>query len=123
MLRGMAASLIKSGRIKTTLAKAKALRPYVEKIVSQAKKKDIAIMRNLRREFNKETVELLTGQWGPLFGGRKGGYTRINKLIQRSSDASLMALIEFVEKPPVTKDKDAKKEKTKSRKPKKEKAK
>lgn len=123
MLRGLVASLVRSGGIKTTLAKAKALRPYVEKTVSQAQKKDMATVRNLRREFGRETVELLVNQWGPLFSKRKGGYTRISKLMLRQSDASPMALIEFVEKPVKSKAKAEKKEKIKNQKPKKAKIK
>ncbi len=70
MFRGLIVSLIKAGKIKTTLAKAKALRPYIEKTISLARKKDIAVVRRLLKEFNKETVDLLVGQWGPFFSER-----------------------------------------------------
>jgi len=100
LLRSMAIALIKSGRIKTTLVKAKVLRPYIEKIISRARRSEgIAVVRSLRRDFNAETVALLTQKWAPIFKDRKGGYVRINKLVARVSDASPMAYIEFVEQP------------------------
>ncbi|MFH1183010.1 MAG: 50S ribosomal protein L17 [Candidatus Moraniibacteriota bacterium] len=99
LMKSLAVSLIKSGKIKTTLTKAKALRPYIEKAVSRAGKEDIAVIRRLRRDFNMETVELLMRKWAPLFRNRKGGYMRISKLMVRVSDASPMAYIEFVEQP------------------------
>jgi len=97
MLSNMAASLIEHGRIETTLAKAKALRPFIEKVITKAKqaaakteKKDAIHLRRLalsdvRNETYKE------------FANRNGGYTRIYKLgQQRLGDAAEMALIEFV---------------------------
>jgi large subunit ribosomal protein L17 len=111
LIRSLAVALIKSGKIKTTLPKAKVLRPYIEKIISRAGREGVAVIRNLRREFNAETVELLMQKWAPLFRNRKGGYTRISKLVARVSDASPMAYIEFVEQP---KELEVKKEKVKT---------
>lgn len=99
LMRSLVVSLVKSGKIKTTLTKAKVLRPYIERIISQSRHKGIATIRNLRREFNQETVDLLMQKWAPIFKERKGGYIRINKLVARISDASPMAFIEFVERP------------------------
>lgn len=112
MMSNLAASLITHGRIKTTLAKAKALRPFVEKVVTKAKKAG-AIARldgnkldaralHLRRlalsDVRDETaVTLLFNEKYKEFENRAGGYTRIYKLgAQRLGDAAEMALIEFV---------------------------
>jgi len=105
MLSNMAASLIEHGRIKTTLTKAKALRPFVEKLITKAKqaaaktdKKDALHLRriahsNLR---NEDALTLLFNEKYKEFANRNGGYTRIYKLGCRVSDAAEMALIEFV---------------------------
>jgi large subunit ribosomal protein L17 len=112
MMSNMAASLITHGRIKTTLAKAKALRPFIEKVITKAKKAG-AIARldgnklnaqalHLRRlalsDVRDETaVTLLFNEKYKDFENRAGGYTRIYKLgAQRLGDAAEMALIEFV---------------------------
>ncbi len=106
MLSNLAVSLITHGRIETTLAKAKALRPFVEKIVTKAKqasakteKKDILHLRRLalRDVRSPEAIDLLFGDKVKEFANRPGGYTRIYKLgAQRQGDAAEMALIEFV---------------------------
>ncbi|GAB1489924.1 hypothetical protein MASR2M8_23810 [Opitutaceae bacterium] len=106
MLSNLAASLIKHGRIETTLTKAKALRPFVEKVVTKAKKasaktdkKDILHLRRLasRDVRDPAAIELLFGEKVKEFANRPGGYTRIYKLgAQRRGDAAEMALIEFV---------------------------
>ena len=106
MLSNMAASLITHGRIETTLAKAKALRPFVEKVVTKAKqaasktdKKDILHLRRLasRDVRDPAAIELLFGEKVKEFANRPGGYTRIYKLgAQRQGDAAEMALIELV---------------------------
>lgn len=106
MLSNMAASLITHGRIQTTLTKAKALRPFIEKIITKAKKaaaktekKDAIHLRRLAlADVRDETaVTLLFNEKYKEFENRNGGYTRIYKLGQRRiSDAAEMALIEFV---------------------------
>jgi large subunit ribosomal protein L17 len=105
MLSNMSVSLITHGRIKTTLAKAKALRPFVEKIVTKAKKasektekKDKLHLRRLAlRDVRDETaISLLFDEKVSEFANRPGGYTRIYKLGPREGDAAEMALIEFV---------------------------
>ncbi len=106
MLSNMAASLITHGRIQTTLTKAKALRPFVEKIITKAKqaaaktqKKDAIHLRRLAlADVRDETaVTKLFNETYKEFANRNGGYTRIYKLgAQRQSDAAEMALIEFV---------------------------
>ena len=106
MLSNMAASLITHGRIETTLAKAKALRPFIEKIITKAKqaaakaeKKDAIHLRRLAlSDVRDETaVTKLFNETYKEFANRSGGYTRIYKLgQQRLGDAAEMALIEFV---------------------------
>jgi large subunit ribosomal protein L17 len=105
-LSNMAASLIEHDRIETTLAKAKALRPFVEKIITKAKqaaakteKKDAIHLRRLALKDvrNEDMVTLLFNEKYKEFANRNGGYTRIYKLaLPRVSDAAEMAIIEFV---------------------------
>ncbi len=106
MLSNLAVALITHGRIETTLSKAKALRPFVEKVITKAKqaaakseKKDAVHLRRLalRDVRDEDAVTLLFNEKYKEFVERSGGYTRIYKLgPQRISDAAEMALIEFV---------------------------
>lgn len=106
MMSNLAASLITHGRIKTTLTKAKALRPFIEKVITKAKqaaakteKKDALHLRRLAlSDVRDETaLTLLFNEKYKEFANRAGGYTRIYKLgAQRGSDAAELALIEFV---------------------------
>lgn len=106
MLSNLAASLITHGRIQTTLTKAKALRPFVEKVITKAKraaaateKKDQIHLRRLAlSDVRDETaITKLFNETYKEFANRNGGYTRIYKLgPQRISDAAELALIEFV---------------------------
>lgn len=99
MLANMAGSLILHNRIKTTLPKAKALRPIVEKLVTLGKKgglhqRRLALARLLG---NEDVVSKLFREIAPRFKERAGGYTRILKMGPRRSDAASMALIEWVD--------------------------
>jgi large subunit ribosomal protein L17 len=106
MLSNLAAALITHGRIQTTLTKAKALRPFIERVITKAKhaaarteKKDALHLRRLalRDVRDEDAVTLLFNEKYKEFADRSGGYTRIYKLgPQRISDAAEMALIEFV---------------------------
>jgi large subunit ribosomal protein L17 len=105
MLSNLAASLITHGRIQTTLTKAKALRPFVEKVITKAKQaaaktdpKDALHLRRLAlSDVRDETaLSLLFNEKYKEFANRQGGYTRIYKLGARQSDAAELALIEFV---------------------------
>jgi large subunit ribosomal protein L17 len=106
MLSNLAASLITHGRIQTTLTKAKALRPFVEKVITKAKqaaakteKKDAIHLRRLAlSDVRDETaITKLFNETHKEFANRNGGYTRIYKLgPQRISDAAELALIELV---------------------------
>ena len=102
MLRNMACSLIEHRRIKTTVAKAKALRPFAEKLVTMAKRDDL---HNRRRAISllgsnqiaQRSVTKLFGEIAPASATRQGGYTRITKLGPRHTDSAPMAFIEWVD--------------------------
>lgn len=98
LYRGLLVSLIKHGAIKTTLARAKAVRPQIEKLVTVARKGDLAARRRLLKSIpQKEIVTQMIDEVGPRFRDRPGGYLRIVKLGPRSSDQTEMARLEFVE--------------------------
>ncbi|MFV8382092.1 50S ribosomal protein L17 [Corynebacterium hindlerae] len=97
ILSNLAAQLIEHGAIKTTDAKAKVLRPYVEKIITKAKAGTIADRRNVAKLItNKEVVAYLFNELAPKFENRAGGYTRIIKLENRKGDNAPMAQISLV---------------------------
>ncbi len=102
MTRNMAASVIEHERIITTLPKAKAIKPFVEKLVTLAKEPS---QHNRRRAFaklrNKEATAKLFDVLGPRFADRPGGYCRVVKLAKRRlGDAGERAILEFVERTP-----------------------
>ena len=103
LLSNLAVSLIDHGQIKTTVAKAKAMRPFVEKLVTKAKTGTLHARRMALADLrhNEIAVRKLFTEIGPLNAERKGGYTRIVKLGMRRSDAAEMAIIEWVDKPAV----------------------
>jgi large subunit ribosomal protein L17 len=99
LLRNMAASLIKHEQIQTTLPKARELRPYVEKLITLAKRgglsnRRLAHARLLDETQEKKLFEVLAER----YAGREGGYTRIIKAGYRGSDAAPMGIIELVER-------------------------
>jgi len=98
-MRSLAIALFENGKIKTTLVKAKALRPFAEQLITKAKKPDLASRRTLVAKLNKKTASLLMEKWAAVFEKRNGGYIRIIKLNFRRADASALAQIELVEKP------------------------
>ncbi len=97
-IRSLAIALITYEKIKTTEARAKELKPYIEKLITKARKGDIASRRTISSRLgNQESLaNKLVDEITPRFEGRNGGYTRIVKLPQRKGDASKMAIIEFV---------------------------
>lgn len=97
LLRSLARNLIRDSRINTTLAKAKELRPFVEKLVTKAKTDTLASRRLMisRLQGTKETTKLFESI-APKYAKRAGGYTRIIRLPNRDIDGSNMALLEFV---------------------------
>jgi large subunit ribosomal protein L17 len=96
LMKSLALSLVVNGKIKTTDAKARELRPYAEKMVTQGRTGTIAARRLLVAKIGVEGAEKLMKEIAPKYAGRSGGYTRITKLPARVSDAALMAVIEFV---------------------------
>jgi large subunit ribosomal protein L17 len=99
LLSNLVVSLVEHEQIKTTLAKAKAVRPFAEKMVTLGKRGDLHARRlALGYLHSKDAVSKLFGQIAPAAAGRKGGYTRITKLGQRHTDSAEMAFIEWVDR-------------------------
>jgi large subunit ribosomal protein L17 len=99
LLSGLAAQLFVHEAIDTTEAKAKALRPYAERLITFAKRGDLAARRQVLRHIpDRDVVARLFTEIGPRFADRPGGYTRILKLGQRPGDGAPMARIELVER-------------------------
>lgn len=99
LIRSLAISLIIHGKIKTTLAKAKTVRPFIEKLVTRAKNNKLANRRILIAKLNNhEVVNKLINDYGKKYAGRKGGYLRIIKLGQRKGDGAESAILEFIDK-------------------------
>lgn len=99
MLRNMATSLLRHERIRTTEAKAKEVRPLVEKLITLAGTDDVHSRRMARRYIaDREVMQKLFDQIGPRFQDRNGGYTRILKLGARQGDGAEVAVIELVER-------------------------
>ncbi|WP_448641136.1 50S ribosomal protein L17 [Geodermatophilus sp. URMC 63] len=98
MLANLATSLFEHGRITTTEAKAKRLRPYAEKLVTFAKRGDLHARRQVMTVIrDKDVVHHLFAEIGPRYENRSGGYTRITKVGPRKGDNAPMAVIELVE--------------------------
>lgn len=98
-LRNLTNDLIRSGRIETTEARAKEIRPLVEKFLTIAKKQNLAGRRLLlARLQNEKTVERLMDELAPRYASRTGGYLRILKSSKaRKRDGSQLAIIEFIQ--------------------------
>ncbi len=102
MIANLVVSLIEHSRIKTTLAKAKAIKPLAEKVVTIGKKNTLHARRTAKAVLRQDSaVKKLFADVAPRAANRKGGYTRIIKLGQRLSDASEMCFIEWVDAPVV----------------------
>ncbi|OGN27793.1 MAG: 50S ribosomal protein L17 [Candidatus Yanofskybacteria bacterium RIFCSPLOWO2_01_FULL_49_25] len=97
LMRSLAVALIQKGRISTTLAKAKELRGYVEKLVTRSKNPTVATKRLLATDLDPSSVSKLVKDLGPKFKERSGGYIRIANLGARTSDGAAMAIIQFVD--------------------------
>jgi len=108
LFANMAASLIKHEQIVTTLPKAKELRPFVERLVTLAKKGDLHARRiAISRVRDVDQVGKLFATLGPRYKGRNGGYLRVLKAGFRHGDNAPMAVIEFVDRDPAEKGKDS----------------
>src|ERR1700712_2618529 len=103
LLANLATSLFEQGRIKTTEPKARALRPYAEKLITHAKKGTLHNRREVMKKIrDKDVVHTLFAEIGPHFAEREGGYTRIIKVEARKGDNAPMAVIELVQEKTVT---------------------
>jgi large subunit ribosomal protein L17 len=103
LLANLATSLFEHGRIKTTEPKARALRPYAEKLITHAKKGTLHNRREVMKKIrDKDVVHTLLAEIGPFFSDRNGGYTRIIKVEARKGDNAPMAVIELVREKTVT---------------------
>ncbi|RAV17158.1 50S ribosomal protein L17 [Mycolicibacterium sp. GF69] len=107
LLANLATSLFEHGRIKTTEPKARALRPYAEKLITHAKKGTLHNRREVMKKIrDKDVVHTLFAEIGPFFADRDGGYTRIIKVEARKGDNAPMAVIELVREKTVTSEAD-----------------
>lgn len=107
ILANLATSLFEHGRIKTTEPKARALRPYAEKLITHAKKGTLHNRREVLKKIrDKDVVHTLFAEIGPFFADREGGYTRIIKVENRKGDNAPMAVIELVREKTVTSEAD-----------------
>lgn len=98
LFRNLTQSLFKYESVKTTLTKAKAIRPYAEKIITKAKTNDLHHRRQIiQKIYDKSIVKKLFDDIAPRYTNRNGGYLRITKLGQRQTDGAEMAIIEFVD--------------------------
>ena len=96
LMRSLAVALIKNNRITTTQAKAKALRPYIEKMITKGKVQSLSTTRHLSSMLPTASVNKLVKEISPKYAQRPGGYTRLRNLAPRMSDGARMAIIEFV---------------------------
>ncbi len=107
ILANLATSLFEHGRIKTTEPKARALRPYAEKLITHARKGELHNRREVMKKIrDKDVVHVLFAEIGPFFADREGGYTRIIKVENRKGDNAPMAVIELVREKTVTSEAD-----------------
>ena len=107
ILANLATSLFTHGRIKTTEPKARALRPYAEKLITHAKKGTLHNRREVLKKIrDKDVVHSLFAEIAPHFADRDGGYTRIVKVDARKGDNAPMAVIELVREKTVTSEAD-----------------
>jgi len=108
MLANMAMALIKHEQIKTTLPKAKELRPYVEKLITLGKRGDLHARRQVLSVLrDRGLTEKLFATLGPRYAERQGGYTRVLHAGVRHGDAAPMAMIELVDRDPEAKGQDS----------------
>jgi large subunit ribosomal protein L17 len=102
LFKSLMSSLVLQERIQTTHAKAKAIRPEIEKLVTKAKQTENSAKLILEKNLSRPAFEKMIKEIGPRFAKRQGGYTRIIKLGKRLGDDSPTVIIEWVEKAEVT---------------------
>lgn len=96
LMRDLMRALIEKEKITTTEAKAKAIRPKIEKVITRGKQKNISNIRLISAELGAVSAKKVYDTLSPRYQDRAGGYTRILKMAPRKSDGSPMALIEFI---------------------------
>jgi len=96
LLRNLSSALILNEKIITTEAKAKELRPYVEKCITKAKKDTLANRRLLMKKFSNKVIEKLFKELGPRYIKRNGGYSKILKVGPRKTDSAKLSIIELI---------------------------
>jgi large subunit ribosomal protein L17 len=107
ILANLATSLFQHGKITTTEAKARRLRPYAERLITKAKRGDLHNRREIQKVIrDREIVHRLMTEIGPFFADRNGGYTRITKTLPRQGDNAPMAVIELIAQKTVTDEAD-----------------
>ncbi|MFI6301467.1 50S ribosomal protein L17 [Amycolatopsis thailandensis] len=108
ILANLATQLFEHGKITTTEAKARRVRPLAEKLITKAKRGDLHNRRQIQRIVrDKDVVHKLIAEIGPFFAERPGGYTRITKTMARKGDNAPMAVIELVAEKTVTAEAEA----------------
>ncbi|MBI2064564.1 MAG: 50S ribosomal protein L17 [Candidatus Yanofskybacteria bacterium] len=95
LYKALATALIENGKIKTTAAKAKSLSQFADKLVTQAKKGNLASRKLVGYDLGDKAIKKLMNDIGPKFKDKKGGYTKVLRLGRRISDGAEMAIIEF----------------------------
>jgi len=116
LFRNQLASLVESERIRTTLEKAKELRPIAEKVVTQGKRDTLHARRLVNRWIPKrDLVKKVFEEIAPRFSSRPGGYLRIVRLGPRQGDGAEMAILEFVDQADVEEETESKKSKSKKK--------
>lgn len=95
LMKSLASSFFVLGKIKTTQAKAKEVRPHIEKWITRGKNPTVANRRILAITFSNDIIKKIVDR-GVEFANRPGGYTRITKLVRRPGDGAQMAIIELV---------------------------
>jgi len=102
MLRNLCIALFTHERIRTTLMKAKEMRPYAERLITRSRQDTLAARREVARDVrDSDALRKLFGTLGPRYAARPGGYTRLYRLGSRPGDAAEMALVELVDAAPV----------------------
>lgn len=118
LLRSLATSVVLYEKVKTTMPKAKEIRPYVEKLITLAKKGDLAALRAMNSKLlSGKAVEKLVKELAPLYKDRNGGYTRITAAGYRAGDNAKMAVIELLDVEKLTAKTKEKAKTTKEEKP------
>ena len=98
LIKGLASSLVEHGRIETTLPKAKELKRYIEKVITKAKKGDLASRRQVIAALSTRSVAYkLVDEIAPQLAGRTSGHVRVERTRLRVGDGAQMAIIEFVD--------------------------